>query len=93
MKAEDLKVGMEVVRSKGPEHLIGRVGTVKHIINENWKGELLARVVVNWYGYRQTTLDYYGIEPTSIPYEIVEVPVKSRDNSGYVKYKKVYRRK
>lgn len=93
MKAEDLKVGMEVVRARGSEKLIGRIGTVKHIINEMWKGELLARVVVNWNGHPQTTLSSFDLEPTYIPYEITEVPVKSRDNSGYVKYKKVYRRK
>lgn len=87
MKAEDLNVGMEVVRARGSGKLVGRVGIVKHIIDQGWKA------VVDWYGYPQTTLDPYMLEPTSIPYEIIEKPVNSRDKSGYVKYKKVYRRK
>ena len=64
MKIEDVKIGMEVVKSL-PKYdcLNGRVGDIVDVDNEK------QRVRVQWWNMR-TWVKVANVEPTSIPYEI-----------------------
>jgi hypothetical protein len=64
MNIKDLKIGQEVVRTKGLD-MIGAIGIVLSIDNTNNK------VSVDW-GHITTSLNVNSVEPTSIPYRIQE---------------------
>lgn len=74
-------IGLEVVRSIG-DYVVGRVGKVIEI--DNVKG----RARVQWEAGVKTWVKFAVIEPTSIPYEIINKP--SRDG---IRINKVYQRK
>jgi hypothetical protein len=80
MKALDLRIGLEVVRIDGDNH-IGTVGTIIEIDGD------VARV--KWEGRPRTWVNAKSFEPTSIPYEIVRV--SRRDPR--MGTRKLYRRK
>ncbi len=61
MKSENVTIGLEVVRSKG-DYVVGRVGNVIAIDSEK------NRAQVSWGSW----VSFDVIEPTSIPYQIIE---------------------
>jgi len=65
MKTTDLKVGNEVVRTKG-DYVVGRTGLSIAIDSEK------NRVQVEWYGETKTWVSINAVELTSIPYEIIK---------------------
>lgn len=71
MKLEDVKIGMEVVKS-GPKYdiLNGRMGDIVEVDNEK------QRVRVKWYNMC-TWCKVSTVGPTSIPYEIKQVTRKN----------------
>jgi hypothetical protein len=61
MNIQNASIGLEVVRAKG-DYVVGRVGIIEEIdIQKN-------RVKVSW----GTWVSISVVEPTSIPYEIIE---------------------
>lgn len=74
MNATEVKIGLEVVRSKG-DYVVGRVGIVIAIDAEK------NRAQVNWGSWVSFTV----IEPTSIPYEI-KPATETKDRFGYHKF-------
>lgn len=63
MNLADVKIGLEVVRSKG-DYVVGRTGNILEIDDEK------KRVRVEWCINGRTWVKVDSIEPTSIPYEI-----------------------
>lgn len=61
-----LKVGDEVVRSKG-DYVVGRTGKIIAINKDK------NRAQVDWFGNSKTWVSLDSIEPTSIPYAIVPI--------------------
>lgn len=61
MKIENATIGLQVVRSKG-DYVVGRVGNIIDIDTEK------NRVKVSW----GTWVSVSVVEPTSIPYQIIE---------------------
>jgi len=77
MKAQEVTIGLEVVRSKG-DYVVGRVGKVIAIDAE--KG----RAQVSWGSW----VSFAVIEPTSIPYEITQ-PIQHKFKTTWPKYRKL----
>lgn len=64
MKPQDLKIGLEVVRSIDSGSYVGRVGKIIEIKDD--------RARVAWNGHPRTWVNARALEPTSIPYRIVD---------------------
>lgn len=62
---KNITIGTEVVRSKG-DYVVGRTGVVIALDTEN------NRAQVEWYTASTSWVKIGAIEPTSIPYEIIE---------------------
>ena len=86
MRAQDVKIGLEVVRSKG-DYVVGYTGVIIEI------DEVRGRARVDWKETVKTWVSFSVIEPTSIPYEIVRPEKLIRDRRNlrvrfnYPKYK------
>lgn len=61
MNIQNASIGLEVVRAKG-DYVVGRVGIIEEIDTQK------NRVKVSW----GTWVSISVVEPTSIPYEIIE---------------------
>ena len=81
----NVKIGTEVVRSKG-DYVVGRIGNVVAIdLDKN-------RAQVYWNGSSNVTktwVSFTAIELTSIPYEIIEPYKKDKYTWTNPKYKRL----
>jgi hypothetical protein len=80
MNIRDLKIGQEVVRTKGQD-MVGAIGTILSIDNAKNK------VSVDW-GHITTSLNSNSVEPTSIPYKIQEAKNYIHNGVYKIQYQK-----
>ena len=77
------QISQEVVRSKG-DYVVGRTGLVVDIDSEK------SRAQVEWYCDPKTWVSFTALEPTSVPYEIVDGAYNKRTGRhSYPKYRKL----
>jgi hypothetical protein len=76
MNIQNALIGLEVVRAKG-DYVVGRVGIIEEIDTEK------NRVKVSW----GTWVSVSVVEPTSIPYEIIDGYMKKNLTWINPKYK------
>lgn len=78
---KNASIGLEVVRSKG-DYVVGRIGIIIAIDTEKQRSQ------VDWNGETTTWVSFDSIEPTSIPYEIIEGSFdKKKMKYSFPKYK------
>ena len=77
MTNNSLKIGQQVVRSKG-DYVVGRIGVIISIENN--------RALVKWDNNGQSKVSLDSIELTSIPYQIIP-SIEIKDRFGYLKLK------
>ena len=79
MKAEDLKIGLKVVRSKG-DYVVGRLGTIVEIVE--------GRARVDWEEAPKSMVKADVIEDASKPYGFTEY--KRDRRTGRISYPKYF---
>lgn len=82
MKATEVTLDIEVVRSKG-DYVVGRVGKIVAI------DKVKNRAQVQWYNAPTTWVSFNAIEPTASPYTIV--PGSYNPKTGRHSYPKYQR--
>lgn len=81
-----IKVGEEVVRSKG-DYVVGRIGLVVALDIEK------SRAQVDWVGETKTWVSFDALEPTSVPYRIIpfqEIKVRNKVKRTWPKYERLH---